>query len=104
MITKSCPSIQYDIYIAGDYFHAKHLLQKYVEVGFCVSTTKTDYIYKYGQESGIKVTLINYPRFPTTEEDLKEKAIDIGHYLLDNMSQGSFTIVGPTETIYFDRR
>ena len=104
MITKSCPSIQYDIYIAGDYCHAKQLLQKYVEVGLCVSITQVDYIYKYGKESGIKVTLINYPRFPSTNKDMKEKAIDIGHHLMNTLSQGSFTIVGPTETIYFDRR
>ena len=97
-------SYNYDIYIAGDYNVAKQLLQKYVETGFCVSVTKVDYIYKYGQESGIKVTLINYPRFPKTSEELKEKAIDIGNYLMYSLSQGSFTVTGPTETIYFDRR
>ena len=104
MISKKCNSLQYDVYIAGDYDHAKQLLQKYVEVGLCVSTCKVDYIYKYGQESGIKVTLINYPRFPSTDEELKNKAIDIGHYLMGNMSQGSFTVTGNNETIYFDRR
>lgn len=104
MIMKSCPSFRYDIYIAGDYNHAKQLLQKFVEIGLCVSVTKTDFVYKYGQEAGVKVTLINYPRFPTTEEELKTIAIDIGHYLMDNMAQGSFTVYGPETTIYFDRR
>jgi hypothetical protein len=95
---------QFDIYIAGDYALACNLLQKYVERGECVSITPCDYIYKYGRESGVKVTLINYPRFPRAAYVLEKIAKEIGEILMDGLSQGSFTVVCPNRSFYYNRR
>ena len=100
----TAPSIQFDIYIAGDYNHAKQILQTYVQAGECVSVSKCDYIYKYGCESGVKVTLINYPRFPRSEDDLFSVAKDIGYLLMSQLAQGSYTITGPDTSYFYDRR
>lgn len=54
------------IYIAGKYTTAQRILKKYCdEVGFCVTLTMVEYIYKEGTENGLQVGLINYPRFPS---------------------------------------
>ena len=47
---------------------ALELCQEYCnEVGLCVTVTPTTYVYKDGQEPGIVVGLIRYPRFPETD-------------------------------------
>ena len=103
-IEKRAPAIRFDIYIAGDYNEALNLLQKYVERGECVSCTPIDYVYKYGREAGICVSLVNYPRFSRTKFVLEEVAKEIADYLLDGLGQGSYMIAGPDEHYYYDRR
>lgn len=96
--------IEFTLYMAGDYNHAKQILQKYVEKGECVSIIKTDYIYKYGAESGFAVKLINYPRFPRSHDQLQDVIIEIAYMLLEALGQGSFTITGPKHNLFYDRR
>jgi hypothetical protein len=102
-IERAAP-IEYRLFMAGDYTQAKHLLQLFCERGECVSITAVDYVFKYGSESGFCVTLINYPRFPRYRAQLEERIHEIAQYLLDGLGQGSYTICGPEENFYYDRR
>ena len=90
---KTCPTHVIKIYIAGDRNLARQILQEYVLRGACVSISEEEYIYTMGNETGIVVNLINYPRFPKTEEALLEQARDLAEDLLVKLFQGSCTIV-----------
>lgn len=86
-----------------DIIEVEHILQEYCDkFGFCFSLTPTRFIYKNGNEDGCVVGIINYPRFPETEQSLKEKAIYIGNYLLDYLNQQKISIVCTDETIMLD--
>jgi len=93
------------IYMAGDYNVAKHVCREYtMEKGLCVNMYPLDYIYTAGEESGFCVELINYPRFPATNEQIYFKAYDLGKQLMEGCFQSSFTIVMPEETTWISRR
>ena len=65
----------------------KDVLQTICNEGFCVSVIPCSYIYKDGREEGAKVTLINYPRFPSEPDVMKEKALDIATELKNHFKQ-----------------
>lgn len=100
----SCPTIWARIYIAGPKHKAEDICRKWVEQGACINIYETNYIYKYGEQTGVVVELINYPRFPKTPDQLLEQATELGFLLLEGMSQGSFTVQTDKETTYYDRR
>lgn len=102
--TATAEPIRFDIWISGDYDHACGILQEYVTRGECVSVMPVDYIYKYGREAGVCVSLVNYPRFPRSKETLNEIAHEIAETLLVKLGQGSYMIAGPDENFYYDRR
>ncbi len=89
------------IFIGGDEATAKQVCREYcTEVGLCVTVEPINYIYSYGEESGVKIGLINYPRFPDTEEGIFGKAESLSHLLLEMLCQRSFTIMTPDKTIW----
>lgn len=99
------PSFRYDIFIAGDLAEAKRICARYCfEHGLCVTVESTTYVYTGGREEGVRVGLINYPRFPVTENELGETARRLADVLLEGLDQQSFTITGPKETIWCSRR
>jgi hypothetical protein len=104
MIT-SAPTIQLDIFIAGDFARAKQICREYcLEVGLCVTIAPVDYVYTGGEESGVRVGLINYPRFPADVLELENKAYALAHRLMLGLCQHSFSIVGCDKTEWFSRR
>ena len=58
-----------------------------------VSVTPTKYIYVNGEEDGVIIGLINYPRFPSTKEEIKKIALDLGQKLLELFYQYRVTII-----------
>lgn len=104
MITRIEPTVVVDVYVSGDYTSIKHCLSKFCLEGLCVSVSPVDYVYTYGLEAGAKVTLINYPRYPTTQVDLIKTAKRLGLSILGYTAQGSFTVVGPDETYFYSNR
>ena len=93
-----------NIYIAGDYWKAKDVCRRHCsELGLCVTVTQTEYVYSFGAQSGVIVGLINYPRYPETTWVLEEIAEELGEKLFKELSQSSFTIMTPNETILFNR-
>lgn len=93
------------IWIAGDPIEAHAICRTYCDtVGFCVSVTPTSYVYRGGDEVGVIVGLINYPRFPSDGDEIFNHAKSLGIQLMDGLGQQSFTIETPVETWWFSIR
>lgn len=99
-----CDTFWVKIYIAGDYEMAKQVCREYVMKGLCINISKVDYIYTMGEEAGICVELIRYPRFKESQVSIVSDGISLGKKLMENLCQGSYTIMTPRITIYFSRR
>lgn len=63
------------------------------QVGYCVTVTETEFIYKNGGEPGCTVGLINYPRFPASWEAIRDHAFAIAKGLMKLLKQQKVTVV-----------
>lgn len=105
MTISTTDSFASTIYIAGDYDQAREACRQFcLERGLCVTVTRTTYIYSGGEEAGVAVGLINYPRFPTERGDLANLARELGEFLMEWLHQMSFTVVGPDSNVWYSRR
>lgn len=93
-----------DIYIAGCGISARQFLREFCLDGMCVSVIDVDYIYTLGAESGVKVSLINYARFPCSQEVLTNKGKHIAEFLIEKLHQGSASVVSPSGSFFISRR
>lgn len=99
------PSWPVTIHIAGEPHTARHICQKFCDKeGLCVTVTRTDYVYTNGREEGVRVGLINYPRFPKTEKEIEGIAFKLAMCLKNGLDQQSFSLETPKETIWFSWR
>lgn len=92
------------IWIAGDYDDAIRASREFVERGLCVAVTRAAYVYTGGLEDGVCVTLINYPRFPMSPEDINKTAASLAEQLRERLYQDSYAIETPEQTLWFSRR
>lgn len=105
MTPVSAPSYPVSIFIAGDYYKAKQICQSFCDaVGLCVTVTSTAYVYTDGEQMGVIVGLINYPRFPAEPADILAKAQRLADDLMRGLLQQSYSIQTPTETLWYSRR
>lgn len=105
MRTEVTHSWPVSIFIAGDHARALEVCREHCdEVGLCVTVAPTTYIYTGGQEAGVVVGLINYPRFPDEPARIEAKAIELGMILREALGQQSFSVQTPSETIYVSHR
>ena len=101
MIEKDCPSYPVSIFIAGSTTHADAICREYCDaVGFCVTVTQTNYVYTNGEETGIIVGLINYPRFPSTPDEITAHAFTLGDMLRERLGQQSYSVQTPDLTVW----
>lgn len=85
-------------------FEDEELLQKYCdEKGFAVEVKPTRYIYTNGNEDGIDVGIINYPRFPKMVEEIRIHAWEIAEILLLAFKQERCTIVFSDKTVMLEK-
>ncbi len=92
------------IYIAGNYEQAMGALRAHCsEVGDCWAVEPVDFIYTGGLESGVRLTRIDYPRFPMSPDELQDHAEYIARRLLFALHQRSCTVVGPLRSTYMSR-
>lgn len=92
-----------EICIAGNLDDAKRTCRSFCfNVGLCVTVTPTDYVYTGGQEAGVIVRLINYPRFPTTKEQMWEVAVALGARLKHDLCQNNYSLVADDKTQWFE--
>ena len=101
---KECDTYWVKIYMAGDINVAKQTCREFCMIGLCVNVHETDYIYTLGEESGFYVELINYPRFPTTGNDITNKATELADLLMQRCFQGSYSLMTPEKTYWVTRR
>lgn len=93
------------IFIAGSVWDAETSCLAYCDaVGFCVTVTETTYCYTGGEESGVIVGLINYPRFPKSSAEIWAHAEALAAKLRDDLGQQSYTIQAPDRTVWFSHR
>lgn len=101
---KECDTYWVKIFMAGNIDVAKQTCREFCTVGLCVNIGETDYIYTLGEESGFCVELINYPRFPTTSNDITNKATELADLLMQRCFQGSYSLMTPEKTYWVTRR
>lgn len=96
---KTAPSFTVKIHVAGDRKIAEDICRKYcADIGLCVGIKDETFVYTYGQEEGVEISLINYPRFPDTEENIERKARDLAILLMEGLYQKSISIEDPGTT------
>ena len=77
----------------------KQICDEFVnEYGDCVSITKTDFRYTNGNEPGVVIGFISYPRFPRLPEKIRNRAFILAEKLMLNLNQYKVSIVDPYYT------
>lgn len=103
--TETVPTTRIDIFIAGEPSAARQICRAFCfERGLCVTIETCDFIYTGGAEFGVRVGLINYPRFPSSAEQLMETALALAERLKVGLCQHSFSVAGPAETVWVSDR
>lgn len=67
--------------------------------GFCVSVTQTKFIYTKGNEPGVIVGIISYPRFPSDNGELRRRALELAELLRKQCDQYKVSVVMPSEVV-----
>lgn len=89
------------IYLSGSIELIKNACREYcLKEGLCVTIKEVLFIYTGGEEYGVEIGLINYPRFPDTKNGVMEKAIDLAGKCRIASFQHSYLIMSPEETIW----
>lgn len=105
MESKITKTFEVKIYLAGDIEIAKQICREETfREGLCITISPCNYIYTGGEESGYVVGLLNYPRFPSTPEQILERADRLAVLLMEKGCQWSAMIISPQETKWFTRR
>lgn len=93
------------IYLSGSIELIKNACREYcLQVGLCVTVTPTLFIYTGGEEYGVEIGLINYPRFPDTKEGILKKAIELAEKCRDASFQWSYLVMTPEGIIWDSKR
>ncbi len=83
---------------------AEVICQSYVDaVGLCVTITPTRFIYTDGGEPGAVIGLINYPRFPASEDTILGKALELARLLMRAFRQFRASVVCSEKTYMLER-
>jgi len=101
------PTYVVEIHMAGDIEDAKRQLRRECYPpggGLCVTVEPETFIYTGGEEQGFKLTLRNYPRFPSDPADLWVRAIGIADRLIPALCQWTAMVVDPEKTAWLNHR
>src|SRR4051812_29043136 len=105
MTRKQSPSYPVSIFVAGGAGEARDICRAFCdEEGLCVTVTQTAYVYTGGEETGVIVGLINYPRFPSEPSDILTTAKLLALELMHKLEQESVSVQTPDETYWFSIR
>ncbi len=88
----------------GSLRKARKICQGFVDgISLCVTLSPIEFIYYHGRERGVKIGLINYPRFPEKSFQIKIYAQSLAETLMIAFNQYKVSIVMPTETVMLYR-
>jgi hypothetical protein len=83
---------------------AYDICQKFCDTVKCGLTfTETQFIYVEGNEPGLIIGFINYPRFPSVPSSIESKAKDLAKLLMVELEQERCSIVCPTLTYMIEK-
>jgi hypothetical protein len=109
---RACGAVNFRIYVGlrdvmtGESYSLScvhDICQKYVDsIGWCVTVTPTKFLYKNGREDGAIIGIINYPRFPSTTVDIKERVEILAVKLLRDLHQLRLTIVDDSVSLMLE--
>ena len=68
----------------------------------CVTITRTKFTYYKGEEEGVEIGLINYPRFDKKPKEIREYAIGLADHLKESCNQERVSVMFPDNTIMLD--
>jgi|AGFS01.1.fsa_nt_gi hypothetical protein len=102
-LKNTVPTFYANLHIAGNFDVCQQECNRITyEFGFCFQVSKVEYIYTGGQESGMLIRVINYPRFPRDPEEITKLCTQFGFRLAEKLCQKSFTLETSTDTMYFE--
>lgn len=103
------PTCQATIYVGlkegyGGVLHAPEEAVKVCEdycndVGLGLTVWLCSFVYTGGDEPGVCVGIINYPRFPSSKDDIRRHALVLAGRLKETFRQERLTVVFSDETI-----
>jgi hypothetical protein len=101
LIVKKEPTFQSAIYISANSHTVQDVCAEFCNKNpSCATIESVDFIYQGGAQSGYRVKFINYPRFPSDAESIKQKSESLALNLLIASHQLSCSIVHSDETVY----
>lgn len=88
------------------YTGKQHSVDEVIEVcqdfcnsnGLCITVTPTNFVYTDGKENGCLIGLINYPRFPSSNEKIYTTALVLASKLLVVFHQNRVSIICSDKT------
>ena len=101
---KSIMTYQASIYIAGNYDDAVRACKRFCKIGLCVTVEKCHFVYTGGEELGVKVGLVQYPKFPKNHLEIFGMAEDLALFLRKELFQDSVLIVASDGTKWITSR
>ena len=103
--TASVATVRITINMAGSVDTARETCRQFCfDEKWCVTVKECDYVYTGGMESGFEIGIVNYPRFPSTYEELHEKAERLAVRLMAACCQWSALIVDASGTKWLSRK
>lgn len=98
------PTYRVDLYLGGDLNDARRVCREFCCAGLCVTIEPIEYVYNRGSETGVRVGLINYPRFPGTPEEVWTKAVALARLLIERLCQWSALVESRDRTLWISTR
>lgn len=99
------PTYTATIYVGGSYTTALEVCGRFcIDVEWCVTVEPLQYVWTHGGESGVRVGLINYGRFPAEPSRIWEVAEDLAVRLIEGLHQQTASIVAIDRTVWLSKR
>lgn len=93
---KSVPAYSVRIYVSAPMNEALQVCREFCRRGLCVTVERTTFVYTGGEEAGVVVGLVNYPRFPSTPEAIWTVAVELADLLAERCFQDSVLVIDAT--------
>lgn len=102
--SKTAKTVEISVYIAGNIETIRPALAKFCfENKICFFITEGFFSYVGGEETGFRIGIIKYPRFPQSREELVAISRELALYLIKETHQMSATVVDGEETYWLTR-
>jgi len=70
----------------------------------CITITPTEFRYVDGNEIGVIIGYINYPRFPRTRKEIKRRALLLAENLMIELRQYKVTVTTPFKSYMLENQ